>query len=49
VANAPAAAVRLPAGSQGIYLFCSLLTTIINRFGECQPAKTARIARLPAR
>jgi hypothetical protein len=43
------AAVCLPVGSQGVYLFLSLLTIILIRFGDCQPPETASIARLPAR
>jgi len=40
--NAPlAAAVR-------VYLFYVCFSSIACRFGECQPTKTARIARLQA-
>jgi hypothetical protein len=36
----------MPAAAVRVYLFFILLSTIICRFGECQPPKTARIARL---
>jgi hypothetical protein len=39
----------LPAAAVRVYLFLSLLTTIVCRFGECRHPETARIARLTAR